>query len=51
VTSEPEIRIIDIDPFIDDFIVIGSDGLYDKMSSSEVVTYIRTKLGNMPFME
>ncbi len=51
ITSQPEIRLLEIDPFIDDFIVIGSDGLYDKFSSQEVVTFIRTKLGQMPFMD
>lgn len=50
-TAEPEVRIMDIDPFIDDFIVLGSDGLYDKLSSQEVVDFIRTKLVNMPYME
>lgn len=30
IISDPEVRLIDIDPFIDDFIVIGSDGLFDK---------------------
>ena len=33
IICEPEIRMMDIDPFIDDFIVIGSDGLFDKFSS------------------
>ena len=51
IISEPEVRMIEIDPFIDDFIVIGSDGLFDKFQSNEVVDYVRTKLGNMPFME
>lgn len=32
-TAEPEVRMMDIDPFIDDFIVMGSDGLFDKFSS------------------
>lgn len=50
-TAEPEVRLMDIDPFIDDFIVMGSDGLFDKFSSQEVVNYIRTKLVNMPYME
>ncbi|CDW79355.1 ppp1r13b protein [Stylonychia lemnae] len=49
--AEPEIRLMDIDPFIDDFIVIGSDGLYDKFSSQEVVNFIRAKLGAMPLMD
>jgi len=51
ITVEPEVRQIELDPFIDDFIVLASDGLYDKFTSQEAVSYIRTKLGNMPFME
>jgi len=33
ITSEPEVRQIDLDPFIDDFVVLASDGLYDKFTS------------------
>ena len=40
VTSIPEIRFIDIDPNMDEFILIASDGLYDKFSSQEAVIYI-----------
>jgi serine/threonine protein phosphatase PrpC len=38
--------MVEIDPFIDDFIVLASDGLYDKFSSQECVAYVRTKIGN-----
>jgi len=30
---KPEIRMIEIDPFQDQFIVIASDGLWDKVTS------------------
>lgn len=33
ITSEPEIRMLEIDPCIDDFFIMGSDGLYDKFTS------------------
>lgn len=33
ITAEPEIRYVEIDPTIDEFIVLGSDGLFDKYSS------------------
>jgi serine/threonine protein phosphatase PrpC len=33
ITSEPEIRRHDINPFQDEFIIIGSDGLFDKFTS------------------
>ena len=47
--AEPEVRQIDLDLRTDDFIVVASDGLYDKFSSKEAVEYIRTKLGAMPY--
>jgi len=31
--STPDVRMIEFDPFIDDFIVMASDGLFDKFSS------------------
>mmetsp|Transcript_32747 Transcript_32747/g.24167 ORF Transcript_32747/g.24167 Transcript_32747/m.24167 type:complete len:120 (-) Transcript_32747:22-381(-) len=46
-SNHPEVRMVEIDPFIDDFLVLASDGLFDKMPSSEVVSYVRTKLGGM----
>lgn len=33
ITCEPEIRRYDFDPFKDEFIVIASDGLFDKFTS------------------
>lgn len=33
ITSDPEIRMIEIDPMTDEFIIMGSDGLYDKFTS------------------
>ena len=44
---EPETRMLEVDPFIDDFIVLASDGLFDKFTSSETVSYVRTKASNM----
>jgi protein phosphatase 2C family protein 2/3 len=35
--SEPEIRVWDINPNEDEFIVMGSDGVFDKLSSKDVV--------------
>ena len=47
ITSTPELRMLEIDPFIDDFIIIGSDGLYDKFTSQEVVTFVKNSLYKM----
>ena len=33
IISEPEIRIYDYNPFIDEFIILASDGLFDKFTS------------------
>ena len=45
---EPEITQIFIDPFEDEFIVIGCDGLFEAYSSQEIVTNIKKKLAVMP---
>jgi serine/threonine protein phosphatase PrpC len=44
ITSDPEIRMIEIDPFTDDFILLGSDGVFDKFTSQEVVSFVRNKV-------
>lgn len=33
IMSEPEIRLIDINPKTDDFILLASDGLFDRFTS------------------
>jgi len=38
IISDPEIRVWDINPNEDEFIVMGSDGLFDKFSSREAVS-------------
>jgi serine/threonine protein phosphatase PrpC len=38
--SEPEIESIELHPQTDKFIVIGSDGIWDVMSSAEVVGFV-----------
>jgi serine/threonine protein phosphatase PrpC len=45
---EPEVREHMIDPFKDEFIVMGSDGLFEEMTSQEVADFIRSRLINMP---
>jgi len=38
--SEPEIESIELNPMTDKFIVIGSDGIWDVMTSAEVVGFV-----------
>ena len=33
IMSEPEIRVVDINPYLDDFFLLASDGLFDRFSS------------------
>ena len=51
ISAEPEVRMVEMDPFTDDFIIMGSDGLYDKHTSQEVVTFIKNKLHLNPVMD
>jgi len=51
ITCVPEVRMAEIDPEIDEFIVMGSDCLFDKMSSRTVINYAKSKLKLMPYME
>jgi protein phosphatase 2C family protein 2/3 len=44
ITSEPEIRRYDFNPFTDEFIILASDGLFDKFTSQEAVDFIREKM-------
>lgn len=39
--SEPEIRIVDINPQSDDFLILASDGLFDRFSSKECIQIVR----------
>jgi serine/threonine protein phosphatase PrpC len=51
VLSEPEIRVVDLDPKRDDFFLLASDGLFDRFSSEECVKLVREKLSKMDIME
>ena len=51
ILSEPEIRVVDIDTTQDDFIILASDGLFDRFSSQECVQVTREKLQAMPILE
>lgn len=44
ILSDPEVREVKIDPRDDQFIVMASDGLYDRYSSQDVVDVICQKL-------
>ena len=44
ITSNPDIKIIDIDPEQDDFIIMGCDGVWETKSNEEMVEYIYGKL-------
>ena len=51
VLSDPEIRVVDLDPRRDDFILLASDGLFDRFTSQECVKLVRSKLKKMEVME
>lgn len=37
--NEPEIRVTTINPESDDFLVLASDGLFDRFSSEECIDF------------
>ena len=51
ILSEPEIRVIDLNPATDDFFLLASDGLFDRFSSKECCKVITQKLRKMDVME
>lgn len=44
VSPEPEISVISRDDDVDEFIVIGCDGIWDVMTNEEVGDYIRSRM-------
>lgn len=51
ILSEPEIRVVDLNPNTDDFLLLASDGLFDRFSSDECVQLVRKKLSELEIME
>lgn len=51
VLNEPEIRFVTINKQTDDFIILASDGLYDRFSSQECVEIAREKFFTMDVLE
>lgn len=51
VLNEPEIRFVTINKQTDDFIILASDGLYDRFSSEECVELAREKFLTMDILE
>jgi protein phosphatase 1G len=51
ILSVPEIRVVDLDPRRDDFLLLASDGLFDRFTSQECVKLVRSKLKKMQYME
>jgi serine/threonine protein phosphatase PrpC len=45
VTSDPEITILQLEEY-DEFIIMATDGLWDVMSSSDAVAFVRTLIQN-----
>jgi len=51
ILSEPEIRVVDINPLTDDFFFLASDGLFDRYNSKECVKLFKKKLQKMEVLE
>ena len=51
VLNEPEIRITTINKLTDDFLILASDGLFDRFTSNECISLAREKFLSMDVME
>ncbi len=48
ITAEPESSLHRIDPMQDEFVIMATDGVWDKVTSQEAVTFVRDKLMKNP---
>ena len=48
-SNVPEVTQWEIDLDQDEFIVIGSDGLFEKLSNQEICDFINKELDSLPF--
>lgn len=51
VLIKPEIRVTTIDPLKDHFVLLASDGLFDRFTSQDCVNIVKERLMQMPIME
>ena len=47
ITANPDVFVVDLDPEEDDFVVLACDGIWEVMSSQEVVDFISHGLGRI----
>ena len=48
ISPQPDIRQITIDPEHDTWMILACDGIWNSMSSQEVVDYVNTKIDSTP---
>ena len=48
ISPQPDIRTHEIDPEKDSWMILACDGIWNFMSSQEVVDYIQQKIGSTP---
>lgn len=46
ITALPDIRTLSLDPKEDEFMILACDGIWNSMTSQEVVSFVRTRLLN-----
>ena len=51
VTSTPDVEIMQIDPRVDEFLILGCDGLFEAFSNPDLVKYARNRLKRMKVTE
>ncbi|OMJ81129.1 hypothetical protein SteCoe_18494 [Stentor coeruleus] len=51
VICEPEVEVFELNPMIDEFIVLGCDGMYEAYTNQELILCIRDRLKRMRITE
>ena len=48
ISPKPDIRTLEIDPVKDNWMILACDGIWNFMSSQEVVDYVNLRIGKTP---
>jgi len=48
ISPQPDVKVLDINPATDEWMILACDGIWNFMSSQEVVDYVNKKIVNTP---
>ena len=48
ISSQPDVRVLELDPEKDSWMILACDGIWNFMTSQEVVDYVDERIKNTP---